>query len=346
MVLPGFLQKLVAMEKPLPKPQGTEVLLKVLGAGVCHSDLHIWEGSYDLGEGRKLSMAGRTPFPLVMGHESCGEVVAMGPDARDVPMGGQYVVCAWMGCGSCAPCRAGDEHLCASSRYIGVHQDGGYSDHVLIPHPRYLIDLQGLDPVEAAPLACSGLTTYSALKKAGDLLKEERIVIVGAGGLGLMALDILRLMGGKGAVVVDIDPKKREAAIQAGAVAAIDPRGADPVAEIKAALQGPAHFALDLVGSGETAKLAFDLIDKSGKVVVVGLLGGAMTIPVPMLPMRAATLQGSLVGSAAELRELVSLVSQAPRLNIPVRRRPLAEADEALTDLREGRVIGRVVLVP
>lgn len=344
--LSGFQSLLELVEKTTPVPTGNEVLLKVLGAGMCHSDAHIWEGHYDLGGGRTISMAGRIQFPLVMGHETSGEVVALGPDAQGVALGSRHVICSWIGCGNCAFCAQGDEHLCAAPRFLGVNRDGGYADHILVPDARYLIDIGDLDPVMAAPLVCSGLTTYSALKKAGPLLQKERIVIFGAGGLGLMALNLLRILGAPGAVVLEPDAAKRKAALTAGAVAAIDPRDIDATQQVRDALGNPVRFVLDLVGSGESAAMGFEMLDRVGKLVVVGLLGGAMQLAVPLLPMRAATIQGSYIGSPAELRELVAIVRRQGGLAIPIDRRTLAQADTALQDLRAGRVIGRVVLVP
>jgi D-arabinose 1-dehydrogenase-like Zn-dependent alcohol dehydrogenase len=344
--LTGFHAPLVPVDKPLPSPAGTEVVLKVLAAGVCHSDVHIWEGSYDLGNGQTMSMEGRVKFPLTMGHESTGEVVAVGPDAGDVKIGEKYLICSWIGCLQCAFCKQGDEHLCTAPRFLGVARDGGYADHIVVPHERYLIDLKGLDPVAAAPLACSGLTTFSALKKAGGRLADDPIVIVGAGGLGMMAINLVKLMGGKGAVVVELDPQKRKAALDAGAIAAIDPKAADVDRQIREALGAPVYFVLDLVGSGETAALGFRLLDKGGKLVIVGLFGGAMSLSVPMVTMRSVSILGSFLGSPGELRELVKLVQAKGMPATPLDRRSLEAANEALADLRAGKVVGRVVLVP
>ena len=216
------------MERPTPKPAGTEILLKVIAAGVCHSDLHIWDGYYDLGGGKRLKLSDRgVKLPLTMGHENVGEVVAVGPDAVGVKIGDRRLVHPWLGCGECAVCRRGDEQLCRTPFSIGVFRSGGYADHLLVPHPRYLFDIGGIAPEKAAPLACSGITTYGALKKVGPLLQEEPVVIIGAGGLGLMCLALHRAMGGKAAIVVDIDPVKREAARRAGAQAVIDGNAAD-----------------------------------------------------------------------------------------------------------------------
>ena len=344
--LTGFHQDLVPVEKPLPTPAGSEVLLKVLGAGVCHSDVHIWEGGYDIGNSQTMSFEGRVKFPLTMGHESAGEVVAMGPDAQGVKIGDKCLLYSFIGCRECAFCIQGDEHLCTAARFLGVNRDGGYADHIVVPHARYLIDLQGIDPVAAAPLSCAGVTTYSALKKAGSRLSNEAVVVIGAGGLGLMALQVLRLMGGRGAVVVEIDPLKRKAALEAGAMAAVDPKAADAEKQIRDALGTPVYFVLDLVGSGDTATLGFKLVDRGGKLVIVGLFGGAVSIAVPLLVAKSAVVQGSSIGSLAELGELVAMVQAIGMPKIPLQRRPLLDANAALADLRNGKVVGRVVLVP
>jgi len=338
---------LTATDAPTPLPSGTEVLLRVKAAGVCHSDLHIWEGGYDLGNGRRLSLKDRgIPLPLTMGHETVGEVVAAGPDATGVTAGEIRLVYPWIGCGKCAVCREEGENMCAQPRSLGVYCDGGYADHIVVPHPRYLVDLKGLDPVTAAPYACSGLTTYSALRKVAHLLEREPILIIGAGGLGLMALGLLKAMDGKGAIVVDIDPRKREAALAAGALAAIDGAAADARTQITTAAGIPLRGAIDLVGSSQTAALAFDCLAKGGKLVMVGLFGGAAPWSLPLIPIKAATIQGSYVGSLAELEDLLELVRRRSVPPIPVTRRPLDQANQSLEDLRRGNLVGRAVLTP
>ncbi len=334
-------------EQPTPKPAGTEVLLKVLAAGVCHSDLHISDGYFDLGGGKRLTIADRgIRLPLTMGHESVGEVVAVGPDARGVKVGERRLAHPWMGCGECAVCKRGDEQLCRTPRSLGVFRAGGYSDFLVVPHPRYLFDIGDLPPATAAPLACSGVTTYGALKKVGAVLSSEPIVIIGAGGLGLMCLALHKAMGGHGAIIVDIDPVKRAAAKTAGAQLVIDGGAPDAAQQIVAATKGGVWAAIDLVGSSSTARLAIDSLTKGGKLIVVGLYGGDITLPLPFFPMRAITLQGSYVGSLTEMAELLELVGRAGLPSIPVATRPLAEVNAALDDLRAGKVVGRVVLVP
>jgi propanol-preferring alcohol dehydrogenase len=334
-------------EAPNPKPQGTEVLLKVLAAGVCHSDLHFWDGFYDLGHGKKLMLADRgVKLPLTMGHECVGQVLAVGPRARGVKIGAKRLIYPWVGCGTCAVCKRGEEQLCTAPRFLGVYRPGGYADHIMVPHPRYLVDYGKIPADQAAPLACSGLTAYGALKKLGDLVKREPVVIIGAGGLGLVCVSILKAMKGKGAIVLDIDPAKRAAAKKAGVIAEIDPHSAEPVKQIQAAVKGPVWAAIDFVGLYETAQLAIDSFTKGGKLVVVGLFGGDITLSLPLIPIRAMTVQGSYTGSLKELNELLKILRKAPLPYVPTAARPLDGATGALDDLKAGKVIGRLVLTP
>ena len=252
----AFGEKLQPLEVETPKPVGREVLVKVRAAGVCHSDIHIWEGGYDLGHGRKLSLTDRgVTLPRTLGHETVGEVVAMGPDAKGVQIGKTYLVYPWIGCGECAECQGRGENYCTKSRNIGVHRDGGYAEFVSVPDGKYLVDIGDLDPAELAPFACSGVTAYSAINKLGARIKRAPIVIIGAGGLGLMALAILKALESKGAVIVDVSPEKRAAALEAGAIAAIDPAAPDANAQIVAAVGGAPEGVIDLVGAPATSQL-------------------------------------------------------------------------------------------
>ena len=333
-------------DSPVPQPTGTQVLVRVMAAGVCHSDIHIWEGHYDLGGGKSLQLKDRgIKLPLTMGHEIAGEVVAAGPDAQQSAIGSKVVVFPWLGCGRCPTCVRGDENICLKSRPLGVFQDGGYARYVLVPHAKYCVDIAGLDPAQAAPLACSGVTTYSALRKFGAAIKDEPVVIMGGGGLGHMTLTILQAMGAKGGIVVDIDAAKRAAALQAGAIAAIDGAAPDAAQQILQATGG-ALLILDLVGSASTINLAIASATRGTEIVVVGLFGGEVTIPVPFFPLRPLAIRGNYVGNLKDLQELVALAKAGSLKPVLVTRRPLDEANAALMDLRAGKVIGRVVLVP
>ena len=331
-----------------PTPVGHEVLLKVLAAGVCHSDLHIWEGFYDLGHGKKLLLQERgVKLPLTMGHENVGEVVAVGPRARGVKIGDKRLVYPWIGCGTCMVCKRGDEQLCTSPRFLGVYRDGGYATHLLVPHPRYLLNYGSrMKPEQAAPLACSGVTAYGALKKLGSLVKSEPVVVIGAGGLGLICIAIIKAMKGKGAIAVDIDPVKREAAKRAGAFATVDPNAPDAVAQLQAAAKGPVWAAIDFVGNSQTEQLAVDSLIKGGKLIVVGLFGGDITLSLPLIPIRAMTIQGSYTGSLKELNELIKLVRNRPLPLVPTKTTALDCAQHVIADIKAGKVIGRTVLTP
>ena len=335
------------MERETPQPKGTEAVLRVLAAGVCHSDLHIWDGYYDIGGGQKLQLKDRgIKLPITMGHENVGEVIALGPEARGVKVGDVRLLHPWMGCGECIVCRRGEENLCVRPCSIGIHRGGGFATHVLVPHPRYLFDITGIAPERAAPLACSGVTAYSALRKVSDTLAHEPVVMIGAGGVGLMALALHAKMGGKSAIVVDIDPAKRAAALEAGASKVIDGGAKDVADQVRAATGGGAWAVIDFVGAGATVKLGVDATIKGGKVVVVGLFGGDVTIPTPFFPMKALTVQGSYVGSLVEIAELIELVKRTGAPDVPVATRPLDQVNAALDDLRAGKVIGRVVITP
>jgi len=340
-------QPLERREEDVPEPKGGDVLVRILGAGVCHSDIHIWDGEYDLGSGRKLILRDRgVALPLVMGHEIAGEVAALGPDAQGLKVGARVLVYPWLGCGECATCARGQENLCLRPGSLGVYRAGGYAEYVLVPRAAYCIDIGTLDPAEAAPLACSGVTTYSALSKFGTVLEEEPVVIMGAGGLGHMALAVLQAMGGKGAIMVDIDEAKRAKAVEAGALSAIDGSAADAAKQIMAATGGGARLVLDLVGAASTINLAIAAATRGTEIVVVGLYGGELSVPIPFFPLRPLAIRGSYVGNLAELQALVRLALGGKLALVKVNRRPLDEASEVLAQLKAGKVFGRAVLVP
>jgi alcohol dehydrogenase/propanol-preferring alcohol dehydrogenase len=286
-----------------------------------------------------------------MGHETVGEIIAFGPDVKEsdkagLKVGDVVLAYPWLGCGKCKTCLGGDENMCiVKPSALGVYCDGGYADHMTVPHPKYLLDLKGLDPVTAAPYACSGVTTYSALKKVESAF-DTPIVIIGAGGLGLMALSLLKAMGGKGAIVVDIDAKKREAAAEGGALAIVDGGAADALEQLIKAAGEPIRAVIDLVGNAKTAQLGFDCLTKGGKLVMVGLFGGGAPWALPLIPIKAITIQGSYVGNLRETQELLDLVRTKKIAPIPVTSMPLAKANEALVDLQKGRLVGRAILTP
>jgi D-arabinose 1-dehydrogenase-like Zn-dependent alcohol dehydrogenase len=335
-------------EAPTPEPKGNEVLLKVLAAGVCHSDLHLADGWFDLGGGKKLSLADRgMKLPVTLGHENVGEVIAVGPEAKGIKIGKRMLADPWIGCGQCAACLRGDDNLCRAMKSLGVFSNGGYATHMIVPHPKYLFDIGDMAPERAAPLACSGVTTYGALKKV-PTLRDEPTVIIGAGGLGLMCLALHQKMGGHSAIVVDVDAGKRAAAKRAGAAHVVDGGVADATQQImKLTDQGAGAWAvIDVVGSSASARVGYDSLIKGGKYIIVGLYGGDLNVSLPPIPMRALTIQGSYVGSQHEMKELMELVRAKGMPDVPVATASLDEVNAVHAKLRAGQVVGRVVLTP
>ena len=336
---------LQATEAATPTPLGTEVLLRVSHCGVCHSDIHLQDGYFDLGGGQKLDVRGNRPMPFTLGHEIAGTVEAAGPDAKGVSQGKFYAAYPWIGCGKCGLCARGDEHMCNAPRALGVTVDGGYATHVLVPHPRYLLDVEGIAPGIAGALMCSGLTGYGAIKKALPYLKFGSLLIVGLGGVGMMGLQFARALTDKPIFAADIDAAKREAALKLGAAEAFDPADAGARKAIMKA-SGGVGAAVDFAGSDKSLAFAHAVVAKGGAAIVVGLIGGSFSLPVPMFPLRALTIMGSYVGSTREAREMLDLVKAGKVAPIPVETRPLGETSRSLDDLRAGKIVGRVVITP
>src|SRR5436853_5986565 len=186
-----------------PEPAGSEVLIRVERCGVCHSDLHMQDGYFALADGKTLDVrAGRT-LPFTLGHEIAGVIERAGPDAAGAVPGAKVAVFPWIGCGACAACRAGEENLCSTNRHLGVSADGGFASHVLVPHPRYLIDYAPLSPSFAGALMCSGLTAYSALKRLHGRSARGPVLLVGLGGVGMMGLAIAKALFPQPPIVAD-----------------------------------------------------------------------------------------------------------------------------------------------
>jgi alcohol dehydrogenase, propanol-preferring len=335
-------------ESDTPQPTGAEVLLETVACGVCHSDLHIWEGYYDLGGGKKAYVKDRgVQLPLTLGHEVVGRVVAKGPDARGVEIGDVRLAFPWIGCGECRECRAEREHLCGSPQSLGVFRHGGYSDHLLVPNASCLVEIGDLPPEAACSYACAGLTAYSALRKLPALESEDHVVIIGAGGVGLMALQIVREITSAGIIVVDLSDRNLEAARSLVDCVTINARGGSPFKQIRE-VAGRAGVAavIDFVGSSDTVGLGFSLLAKNGSLIVVGLFGGELTIPTPTLPLKAVTIRGSYTGSLPELRELLAIARSGRLKPLPVANFPMEEAQHILERLHAGEVVGRAVLRP
>lgn len=334
---------LECIEVDVPVPLDSEVLVKVECCGLCHSDLHLREGTRDMG--RRGMLRRELPAPIAFGHEIVGTVAALGPQARDVDQSARFIVYPWLGCGRCAECSSGNDHMCAvESRALGSRQHGGFAEYVVVPHPRYLIDLGSLDPAVAATYACSGLTVLSAIQKVMPLPDHQPIIVIGAGGVGLQAISMLRALGHRAIVAVDASPAKRHAAVAAGAATFVCAEGNRAAGSIIAAAGSKVPAVIDLVSSSATAMTAFDCLRRRGKMVQVGLFGGELVAPLPTLTNDFLTIQGSVLGSLQDLREVVALAQSGRLKPIPVSMMTFDQANQALAMLRDGQVDGRLVL--
>ncbi|TGK00938.1 alcohol dehydrogenase [Leptospira semungkisensis] len=332
-------------EKSDPIPKGTEVLLEVMACGVCHSDLHLRDGYYQMGKGEKLFVKDRgVKLPLTPGHEVVGRVLQVGPDAKDISLGEVKLVYPWIGCGDCEECEDGTPQLCSAPKSLGIYQDGGYSDRILVPHPKWLLDTHGLAPEYACSYACAGLTAYGALKKSLPLSKKDYLLIIGAGGLGMFAAQILPLMTDAQVIFADLD-EGRLAKIRELGFQTVNSSEGD-VSDAVRKFSGPKGVSsvIDFVNNSATSSLAFSLLKKNGRMISVGLFGGELKIPTPILSLRSLTVRGSYTGSPSELAELLKIVSEKKLLPIPVQVKSMKEADSILNDLSSGKVLGRVVL--
>lgn len=298
---------LAVERRPRPRAREPEVLVEVTACGVCHTDLH-------------LQRSGDTPSGHVLGHEVAGRAEGFG----------DVLVYATWGCGSCSYCDRGDDPLCALTRIVGVHADGGYADAVVVPHRRHLVSLDGLDPIRAAPLADAGATSYRAVR---HVLPAARAVVIGAGGLGQFAIQWLKLRDAE-VTVVDVSAAKRSRALELGADQAAAPE--DPIE--------PAPAVIDFVGTDESLRLAATLVRRGGALVLVGGAGGRLAVGMEDVPYEARV-QTSVMGSRADL---AAVLEHARRGEVPwqVEAVPLDQANEALERLRRGDVAGRLVLVP
>lgn len=328
-----------------PQPSGTEVVIEVSACGICHSDLHIWKGWYDLGGGNILNLLDRgIQLPRALGHEIIGRVVAFGPDATAVQHGDLRIVYPWIGCGKCDICKEGRENLCDNLQSLGVMQNGGFAEKVVVPHSRYLIDPGQIDPAWAATLACSGLTVYSAIKKILPLSPDRPILLIGCGGLGLAAISMLQAFGHRNIVAADVDDAKIEAALTAGARTAVNTATDNPVAAVIAKAGSQMAAAIDFVNNAATARLGFESLAKAGKLVLVGVGGGEMMLSLPGMIFRARTIQGSTTGTLAELNEVVEMARSGKLQPTPVTHVPKDDVNAAMDRLKSGQVVGRIVL--
>ena len=320
-----------------------EALVRVSRAGLCHSDLHIHDGYFDFGD---VKQPVAIDMPAVLGHEIEGEVVELGEGAQGPWPGTRVAVYPWLGCNACATCAAGDQQLCIAlpRRALGVAQWGGMAEYVHVPFADALIPIGDLAPGIGALAMCSGLTAFSALKKLGAPPADQPVLLLGMGGVGLMALALAKSVLPNPIIAADIDPAKREAALRYGAAAAIEPSAEAWKAVM--AQHGAAAGAIDFVGAPATFGFGTAALRRGGTYIIVGLFGGKASLPLASLPLRPISIIGSYVGRLDEARALITLLQQGAAPAPPMEERPLDQANSAIDDLRAGKVLGRVVLRP
>ena len=327
-------------------PTNTQVLVKVKSTGVCHSDLHLWEGGYDTGDGFMKVTDRGVKFPVIPGHEIVGIIEDVGDSVKDVSIGDMVLVYPWMGCGKCSTCQNGNTNLCESPKSLGVFQDGGYAEHVLVPDYNFLAKIDGLDPDVAASLACSGLTAYTAIKKS--LVNDpENILIVGAGGLGLMGVQIAKTLTNANVICADLDDQKLSSAKELGATHIVNTKEPDAIKKIMSICNDKGVDSIvDFVNAPPTVKMNLSLIRKRGNIILVGLFGGAVELPLVSVPLKAITIQGAYTGSYNDMLELIKLAQEGVINPIVSKHYSLDDANQALEDLKNRKIIGRAVINP
>jgi propanol-preferring alcohol dehydrogenase len=345
--IPGPNKPLEIVDLETPQPTENQVVVKVKAVGVCHSDLHLWEGGYDLGDGQFMKVTDRgVKYPVTAGHETVGTVEAMGSNVKDYSKDEEVLVYPWIGCGECPACKVGNENLCDTPKSLGVFQDGGYSDFALVPHYKYLAKLSGVNPDSATSLACSGLTAYNAIKKA-NANSPEFLVIIGAGGLGLMGVQIANAITNAKIICVDLDDNKLETAKEMGADYVVNSKDTETSQKIISICnEKGADSVVDFVNAPPTAKLGISVLRKRGNLVLVGLFGGSLELSLVTIPLKSITIQGAYTGNYNDMVDLLDLTRKGTINPIITKRYQLSEANTALEDLKARKILGRAVINP
>jgi propanol-preferring alcohol dehydrogenase len=330
--------ELVDIEVPEPGPG--QVLVRVGGSGACHSDIHLmkWPG-------------GMLPWalPFTLGHEPAGWVEAVGPGVEGLEIGEPVAVYGSWGCGRCAMCRQGLETLCEAVPWMGnggagLGHDGGMAEYILVPSSRFVIPLYELDPHEAAPLGDAALTPYRAIKRHLHLLVPgSAAVVIGVGGLGHLAVQILHALTPAKVVAVDISERKLEVARSLGVHSAVTPQHAYEAVQEATGGKG-AEVVLDIVGSNESMALGVRLLRKLGAFALVGLAMGSVTLNFMAVPTEAS-FTTCYWGSLPEFVEVIEL-ARAGKIRVHVEKFSLDDVAQAYERLEKGEIEGRAVIVP
>ena len=328
------------LDLPDPEPGPGQVVIKVGGAGLCHSDLHVM---HEFQEG----MAPWGP-PFVMGHENAGWVHSIGPGVRGVEEGLPVAVYGLYGCGRCKPCAAGAENFCIHGLEgppgIGFGLDGGLAEYLLVHDPRRLVPIGDLDPAIAAPLTDAGLTPYRAVKRVlPKLTPDSSVVVIGVGGLGHIAIQILEALSVAKVVAVDARESALDLAMEVGAEAAVA-AGDEAASAVLDAAGGKADVVLDFVGAAPTISLGAAVIRPAGDLIIIGAAAGNYTWNFYALPYEV-NLTTSFWGTLPELYEVIAL-AQRGLITPHIERFPLDQGVHAYQLMEKGQLSGRAVVVP
>ena len=334
-VLHDFKQELSLEDVERPRPAADEVLIQVEACGACHSDVHVADGDWK-------QLVGIVKRPLILGHEIAGHVVEKGEAVDDLQIGDRVGV-PWIhwSCGECEFCREENENLCSRQRITGVTVDGGYAEFVKAPATHALKIPDGLSALEAAPLFCAGLTVYRALKGAA-IVAGQRLAVFGIGGLGHLAVQLGRALGAD-VTAIDVSEEKLELARSFGAADALNAATTDVVKELRR--KGRVHVALVTSAAKAAYDAAFSCLRPTGTLLVVGLPAENICFPPILMAAGEIRIHASTVGTRQDLREVLAMAA-AGKVRCQVVASPLAQANEALDQLRSGRVSGRIVLTP
>jgi alcohol dehydrogenase, propanol-preferring len=337
--LHDYAQPLVVEDVVTPKPSAGEVLIRVDGAGFCHSDIHVIDG-----EVRILPR-----LPVILGHENAGTVAACGNGVVTVKEGDAVAVFGGWGCGRCDYCVGGQEQLCVAPEWAGLSKhDGGYAEYMLVPHERYLVPLTKLRPEDAAPLTDAALTPYRAVRKALPFLEPDYYaLVIGLGGLGQYGLKLLRLLSGSPVIVVDLSEDKLRLARELGAAHTIN--GRDP--QVREAIMDLTRgrgvaAAFDFVGTEGTLDLAVRTTRSLGKVSHIGLAGGAARMKVLENTRFEVLFEATLWGTVKELREVIALAESGRLTPIHTEFASLDQVNDVYARLKSGKIEGRAVITP
>ncbi|RYP84005.1 alcohol dehydrogenase AdhP [Nocardioides guangzhouensis] len=332
-VVTSFTQPLEIQDRPVPEPGSGQVLVRIEASGLCHTDIHAAHGDWPV----------KPVPPFVPGHEGVGIVEALGEGVTERSLGDR-VALPWLGhaCGHCDHCVDGWETLCEEQQNTGYSIDGGFAEYA-VADARYVVPVPaGVTAFDAAPLTCAGVTTYKAIKVAG-IRPSERVAVFGIGGLGHLAVQYARLVGGT-VIAVDVEDEKLRLATELGADHVVNAREQDPVAAIEAL--GGADVAVVLAVIPSVFEQAFAALRRGGRLVCVGLppeSEGPMDLPIFPTVLKGISVIGSIVGTRQDLAEVFELHALG-RTRVVADRRKLDEVNEAIDDVLTGRATARLVI--